>query len=559
MSIDRHLLRWNGWGLLEHSDPLERNDAAWLWMADTLGVEALPKTPAVPADAIQIPPPRLDAESMEFLRSTLGATNVSVDAHERLFHARGQSYPDLLALRAGKLDMIPDVVVYPGNPIDVLEVLRLASEKGYSTVPFGGGSSVVGGVNALRTNERPAVITIDITRMNRVLAIDEDARTAVIEAGAYGPAIEKQLAAHGFMLGHYPQSFEFSTLGGWIAARGAGQQSGRYGKPEKWLVGAKLVAPAGIWSTECFPASAAGPSLADLVVGSEGQLGIVTDATVRIHPVPEDRDYRGYLFKTFEAGVEAVRMLAQSDIPIAMMRLSDADETHFMRVFGEVGRKRNPEKLGFFARNTLKMRGFPDRPCVLLIGLEGSADLVSWARVRIKHMLGKRKAISLGRKPGKKWFERRFATPYARDPMLDRGLGIDTLETATRWSNLNHLYTEVRQAIQDAMAETLTKGARGIVMGHVSHTYTDGASLYFTMVFPRYPGHELDQWQFIKKAASEAIVEHGGTISHHHGVGTDHRPWIMEEKGPAGVNILRAVKETLDPKGVLNPGKFLPD
>ncbi len=561
MTIERRSLRWNGWGHADYSDPLVHNDAAWKWMARAVGVDALPHTPSVAAEDLELPQPRVTKAALEYLNTAIGAAKVSVDPYERLYHARGRSYVDLLHLRAGDLDALPDLVVYPANPLDVLEVLRLAQQEEMTVIPYGGGSSVVGGVNALLTEGASGVITLDLTRMNRVLAVDPEAMTAVVEAGVYGPELERQLNEHGVMLGHFPQSFEFSTLGGWIAARGAGQQSGRYGKPEKWLVGAKLVSPAGIWATECFPASAAGPSLTDVVVGSEGRLGVITEATVRVHPLPEERDYRGFLFKTFEEGTAFVRTLAQSDMPIAMMRLSDADETFFFRVFAALGhQKSDPESLGFLQRMVLRWNGFPERACVLLVGLEGSADSVSWSRARVLHMAGRAGAISLGRKPGIQWFERRFAAPYARDPMLDRGLGIDTLETATRWSNIQHLYGQVRTALEEAMAEVMPQpGARGLIMAHISHCYPDGASLYFTYVFPRDAEDPVAQWAHLKKAASEAIVEHGGTISHHHGVGTDHRPWIMEEKGPAGVNILRSVQHALDPGNVLNAGKLLPD
>ncbi len=560
MTIDRKTLRWNGWGPADYTDPLAGNIPAWEWMCEVLGLERLPSTPAKDLGEIQLPPSRLTGQPLTDLQNAIGADHVRLDPYERAFHARGKSYVDLLALRAGNLAMVPDAVVYPGNPLQVFETLRFADTHGFKVIPFGGGSSVVGGVNAVAPADATGILTLDLTRMNRVLTVDEEALTAVVETGIYGPALEEALNKRGFTLGHFPQSFEYSTLGGWIAARGAGQQSNRYGKPEDWVVGAKLASPAGLWATECFPASAAGPSLTDLVIGSEGRLGILTEATIRIHPIPEARDYRGFLFRSFAEGAAAVRALAQSDLPIAMTRLSDADETHFLRAFSSLGRNKDPEAVGFLERGLLSMRKFPDRPCLLLVGIEGDKATVQWARERSRQTLTKHACISLGTKPGERWYERRFATPYARDPMLDRGLGVDTLETATRWSNLMHLYTQVRTAIKEAMAETMpSKGARGLVLAHVSHSYADGASLYFTYVFPRNRDNEREQWKTIKTAASEAIVEHGGTISHHHGVGTDHAKWMMEEKGPAGMGVLKAVRHVLDPHGVMNPSKLLPD
>jgi len=556
---DRTATRWNGWGWEAHREPLSGNDAAWQWMADLLGMGALLTTPARLLEDIPLRAPRLSDKQLEALGAILGKEHVKTDAYERAYHARGKSYVDLLHLRAGDLGIVPDAVVYPGNALQVLEVLALAADQRFTVVPYGGGSSVVGGVNAEGGDPAKPVLTVDMTRMNRIRTIDETAQTAIVETGIYGPDLERRLQAKGFTLGHFPQSFEFSTLGGWIAARGAGQNSNRYGKAEKWLLSAKLATPKGFWTTECFPASAAGPNLNQIVVGSEGTLGILTEATIKLHKKPQARDYRGYLFKTFEDGVEAARAINQAEIPVAMIRLSDADETYFFRAFSDVGKKKGPLsglKKGI-ENVVLSAHGLKHRPCAMLVGLEGDKETVAFAKQATQKLIKARGGFAIGRSPGEKWREGRFHGPYARDPMLDHGLGVDTLETSTRWSNISHLHQAVREALLSAIVETAPKpGARGIVMGHISHSYTDGASLYFTFVFPRDLDNEVTQWLAIKKAASEAIVEHGGTISHHHGVGTDHAPWLVEEKGPVGTGVLRAVKQDLDPTGVLNPGKI---
>ncbi len=562
MTIDRSETHWNGWGWLDELDTLSHNDAVWEWMAAELGMGALLATPAVPLEDIDLPSSRLSGAILNALAEVVGEAWVKVSKFERASHARGKSYHDLLHLRAGNLgEVTPDVVIYPANPLETLEIIERCAERTIAVVPTGGGSSVVGGVTATPGEGQAGVVVLDTTRMNRVLTIDEEAMTAVVEAGIYGPDLEEQLAEHNLTLGHFPQSFQFSTLGGWIAARGAGQQSNKYGKAERWLVSTKLATPKGFWTTECFPASAAGPNLNDLVLGSEGTIGVITEATVRVQRKPEARDYRGYLFSDFAKGVAAARTIIQARMPVAMVRLSDENETHFFRTFSEAqspksfGRKLK-KKLEFWY---LKSKKVADRPCLMIIGIEGTKTQVAATQKATKAVTKKHGALAIGTSAGKRWFEGRFHGPYIRDPMMDHGLGVETLETSTRWSNVLHLQAAMIPTIDEAIRETVpNQGAHGIVMGHISHSYTDGASLYYTFVFPRDLDREVAQWHTIKKAATEALIEHGGTISHHHGVGTDHAEWMVEEKGPLGLSVLKAIKDELDEAGIMNPGKLIP-
>lgn len=560
MTIDRQSLRWNGWGPVKQHDPLPDGAPAWTWIADELGLAApLPRTPAMPLGDIRLPASRLDAQIRAELERICGTNQVHTDDYERAFHARGKSYHDLLLLRAGNLAGAPDAVVYPRSADECQALVTLAAARDLVLVPYGGGSSVVGGVTGREDNQTRASITVDMTHMSSLLAVDETAMTATAQAGIYGPALDRALAEHGVRLGHYPQSFEYSTLGGWIAARGAGQNSNRYGKAEKWLVSARVATPAGPWQTEATPASAAGPNLNQLLAGSEGTLGLITEATFRLHEVPEVEDYRGFMFRTFEEGVDVIRRIVQAEIPVAMLRLSDADETRFFRTLSSASHEKGLKDR--LADAFLKWKGLDRRPCVMLTGLEGDAATVSYARDRVARIAAAGGGTHVGRSPGTRWKEGRYHGPMVRDPMLDHGLGVDTLETSTFWSNIETLHARVREAISDTMKSTLPAGQRGIVMAHVSHSYLDGASLYFTFVFPRRLDDGLDgevaQWLEIKRAASDAILAHGGTISHHHGVGADHAPWLAQEKGPRGMDVLRAVKTALDPNGVMNPGKLL--
>ena len=543
MTSTRSHLRWNGWGLVNAPNVLgAHEEPVWRWIAQTLGVQPLPDTPAIPLEQVDLPQVRLSAGDLAKLAELTEPDCVKTDRFERAFHARGKSYYDTLHLRAGRIPVAPDAVVYPRNALQCLSLTTWAAEEGVALIPFGGGSSVVGGVNAHARPDQRGIVTVDMTLMDQVLEIDEESLVARVQAGVYGPHLEEQLQARGFTLGHYPQSFEYSTLGGWIAPRGAGHQSNKYGKAEEWLVEAEIATTCGLWRTQGFPGSAAGPQLRDLVAGSEGVLGIITEAVVKIHRVPEKKDYRGYLFMDFGAAVNAARALMQSGVPTAMIRLSDYDETYFYAALKSGGEGPDPSM----------------RFCAMLLGFEGAGDEVAHEAARGRAMVEQHGGIHMGEELGQSWYRGRFDTPYLRDPMMDRGLGVDTLETCTRWSNLQALHEKVSAVIHGAMAvRPGAPDARGICMAHVSHCYRDGASLYFTFVFPRDLDDEAGQWWAIKRAASECILTHGGTISHHHGVGTDHVEWYEREAGPAGLAALRAAKNALDPAGVMNPGKLL--
>jgi alkyldihydroxyacetonephosphate synthase len=563
MTIDRTSLRWNGWGPVAQHDPLPKDAPAWHWIADALGVAPpLPDTPAKDLGACDLPASGLDGETQLELERIVGANQVHTGDYERAFHARGKSYHDLLYMRAGDLSNAPDAVVYPRSEEETQRLVEFAAARDIVLVPYGGGSSVVGGVTGRERGEKRLCITVDTTLMASLLSIDETAMTATAQAGIYGPALDKALAAHGVRLGHYPQSFEYSTLGGWVAARGAGQNSIRYGRADKWLVSAHVATPSGLWRTEATPGSAAAPNLNQIVAGSEGTLGIITEATFKIHEVPEAEDYRGYLFRSFAEGAEAIRRIVQAEVPTAMLRLSDADETFFFRTLSSAGKEQGIKDS--LAEAYLRLRGYADRPCALIVGMEGSAANVSYARDRAARIIATAGGLHVGKSPGTSWKSGRFHGPMVRDPMMERGIGVDTLETSTFWPNIETLHKAVREAIDTSIQETMDSPAkRGIVMAHISHAYPDGASLYFTFVFPRRLDGglegEVKQWLTIKQAASDAIAANGGTISHHHGVGTDHAPWLGQEKGPVGMQMLGAVKQSLDPNRVMNPGKVLSD
>lgn len=557
--MDVEDLRWWGWGRLDDGYSLEARPAFWptlqKWLA--LSDEALEQEmPPVALEEISLRPSGMDDAALAFLRNLVGKEGLYTDRRTRVEHAYGKSYRDLVRIRAGYIPNPPDVVIYPADEEQIASVLAWAADHGHRVIPFGGGSSVLGGVEPA-PDKRPT-ITLDLARLDRVLAVDPVSRTARIQAGASGPEIESQLNEHGFTLGHFPQSFEFSTLGGWIATRAAGQNSIGYGKIEDMTQALRAVTPVGNLETKDTPATATGPSVRDMLVGSEGIYGIITEATMRVHPLPEVQDYRGILFHAFDDGVAAFRDLMQEpDLHPSIIRLSDAPETAAYAALAHEhhGLRRVTDRL---VEGYLKVRGYDlDSGSVLmLLGFDGDRDWAIRQWDLALEVCRDHRGLPLGRSVGRSWKRDRYAQPYLRDTLLGHGVLVDTLETATSWSNLIDLYEALVEALKSAI--TANGGGPGYVMTHVSHAYAQGASLYSTFLGRQIPtGDPLAkqaQWEGIKEAATEAILAAGGTLSHHHGVGRDHAPWLAKEIGQIGVKALQALKQTLDPEGTMNPG-----
>jgi alkyldihydroxyacetonephosphate synthase len=385
--------------------------------------------------------------------------------------------------------------------------------------------------------------------MNMVLDVDAVSLTASVEAGISGPKLEDELNKRGFMLGHFPQSFQFSVLGGWIATRSAGQVSTKYGKIEDMIESLTLISPVGRLDTKAVPASASGPELKQVLIGSEGTLGIITKAKLRIHRVPEVRRYEGLMFKSFRDGINAIRETMQSGLIPAMMRLSDPDETTISLMLSSQG---VATKLGLWL---LERLGYaPSQECVMILGVEGDHTTVKTERQVAVAACKRNGAFAIGKGVGSTWLNERFELPYLRDVLLDHCILVDTLETATTWDKLETLHGAIKKSIEEAIAEM---GVTGLAFAHVSHAYSDGASIYYTLVAPQVKGKEVEQWLRIKKAATDCIMRNGGTLSHHHGIGRDHAPWIKQELGENGLALLRAIKKQLDPKGIMNPGKLV--
>jgi alkyldihydroxyacetonephosphate synthase len=472
---------------------------------------------------------------------------LQTDDEMRLRHAWGQSFPDLAAKRFGKLTRFPDAVAFPLCDQDVSDLLAWARQTGAQVIPFGGGTSVVGGVNpTTQENDDRPVLTISLARLNDLRTLDETSHLATFGAGTVGPYVEAQLRAHGFTLGHYPQSFEHSTLGGWIATRSSGQQSLGYGRIESLFAGGRMETPSGRLPLPAMPASAAGPDLRQLVLGSEGRLGIITEATVRIRRLPETEAFYGVMLPDWETGMHVLRHTIQAGVPLSMMRLSNPVETEtFLHMSGH----QNQVAL---LRALLKWRHLTVEKCLMLFGITGSQWIGTSARRMMMDMAHQHHGLWLGQVIGRQWAKTRFRSAYLRDTLWEHGYAVDTLETAVPWHSVQKASQVILRALREAVSP-------GLPMVHLSHVYRDGASLYFTFLFRVGATFEetMDNWRALKEAGCEAVMSVGGTISHQHGVGADHFRYLASEKGELGIQLLKNVQKFLDPSGMMNPGKLI--
>jgi alkyldihydroxyacetonephosphate synthase len=489
----------------------------------------------VELEAVELPEPSLTTSAYEALTAPVGADHVLTDAESRIRHTRGKSTVDLLRIRRGDVSDAPDAIVQPASHEEVVQVLEACARHRVAVVPFGGGTSVVGGLAPARPSYA-GFIVMDLRRLDRLVELDAESRLATLEPGLLAPRAEELLRERGFTLGHFPQSFEWASIGGFAATRSSGQASAGYGRFDEMVVRMRVATPAGTLELGRAPRTAAGPDLRHVFLGSEGAFGVITSVTVQVQPAPEASVYEGWRFATFDAGMAAMRRLAQDGPLPTVLRLSDEAET-------AIGLT-DPAHMG---------SGDSPPACLLIAGYEGSVSAVAARREESSAVLAQAGGEHRGVAPGERWLAGRFAAPYLRDALLDVGAFAETLETATFWSNVPRLYAAVREALTSSLAE---QGALPLVLCHVSHVYPTGASLYFTVVCAQ-GDDPVVQWRQTKSATGDAIIAAGGTISHHHGVGTDHRNWLAGEIGPLGVELLRAIKDRLDPAGILNPGVLI--
>jgi alkyldihydroxyacetonephosphate synthase len=539
LTVSGEETKWWGWG------PSKRRSELSPAMLEVLRSElgATGDTPPVELHEVKLSEP---GPLPEAVRRAVGEGAVLTSDEDRVRRAAGSSYPDLIRLRSGRLSDAPDAVLLPSNASEVAAVLAACASEDVAVVPFGGGTSVVGGVDPYRDGFEH-LVALDLGRM-RDVDVDPRSLTARLGPGLRGPDAEAALGAADVTLGHFPQSFEYATVGGFAATRSAGQASSGYGRFDALVTSIRAVTPSGELDTLRTSHTAAGPSLRELILGSEGTFGVITEVGVRVRPRPAVRRYEAWMASDFESGMEIARALGQRDAPPDVVRLSDRAETRLsLAMSGTQGVARR----AFDAYLRLRRR---DDGCILIAGWEGERESVARRRALAARLIRLGGAAYLGQAPGRAWERGRYEGPYLRDALLDHGVMVETLETSHTWSRLAELYNTVRDAIHAALE---AEGTAGLVLCHVSHLYPDGASLYYTFMARRREGREIEQWRAAKQAACEAIVSTEGTITHHHGVGRDHAPYMRAEIGELGVETLRAVKQRLDPAGIMNPGKLL--
>ena len=527
--------RWNGWG--DDSDHFALTDDARSFLKLRIG-EGTPGTDATRAEALaSVPESRLQSSSF-----------FQIDAATRLDHSRGQSFPDWLAMRNGRMGPYADGVALPATHDEAAAALAEAARIGATVIPYGGGTSVVGHLG-VPSSDQP-VVNISLEKMNRLLAVDEQSMLATFGAGTPGPQIEAQLASSGYLVGHFPQSYEYSTLGGWVVTRSSGQQSYRYGRIENIFASGRLVTPRGGLNVGGMPASSAGQDLREALMGSEGRFGLLTEVTARIRRLPQRDDFHGVFFPSWDQGLEAVRTMVQDDVPLSMLRLSNEIETETQLAL-VAGHRTAIEWL----QRYLRLRGCGTGQCMLMIGVTGSNHECSYSRHRALDIAARFRGVHVGRFMGKAWAKNRFRGPYLRNSLWEHGYAADTVETAINWPKATPLMRAIEKAAQGVLA---AQNERVHAFTHLSHVYRQGCSIYSTFVYRSAGDFDADmaRWRPLKQRLCETIVEYGGTISHQHGVGVDHAPYLLAEKGELGMDLIRAMAREFDPQGMMNPGKL---
>jgi alkyldihydroxyacetonephosphate synthase len=549
-------MKWWGWGDEGVAFSHEDKPGFAPFIQEVLGIDVARVTErAVEFADLDVPAPQIDGALRAALERAVGDAHVSDDPHDRVVHARGKSLRDLVRQRRGELGRVPDVVVRPADEAAVTEILRAVLEADAVVIPFGGGTSISGSLEA-PADEARTVVSVDLARMDRVLNVDATSRLARVQAGVYGPRLEEQLNAQGYTFGHYPDSFTHSTLGGWIATRSSGMQSDRYGDIADSTRGLRVVTPAGLLVTRPVPATSTGPSVREMVLGSEGRLGIICEATIHVRRLPKERTILGYLLPSWAESLAAMRDIAASEAAPSVTRVADANETRFS--FATKKGSSLVDKLQSKALATFltRRKGFDlDEMCLAFIGYEGPARHVATQRNAVGRIVSRHGGICIGASPGELYDQKKFDTPYIRDYLLDRGALADVSETSAPWGELPNLHAKVTAAARAAFSEL---GVQGYIMCHLSHSYHAGACLYFTFaITPSGTRDGLEEYGVVKSAIQQAFVDNGATLSHHHAVGTEHAEWLEQDISAPGVGMLRALFDGTDPGANLNPGKIV--
>ncbi len=549
-------MKWWGWGREDVSFTHEDKPDLAPFIREQLELDVTSPGSERPKqlDELDVPDPMLPDGLRSRLEDAVGADQLSTDRLDRVVHTRGKSLRDLVRQRRGDLPRMPDAVLRPGAESEVEAVLAAALEADAVVIPFGGGSSISGSVEAEPGETRP-VLSLDMGRLDRVIDVDSTSRLARVQAGVFGPDLERQLNELGWTFGHFPDSFTHSTLGGWIATRSSGMQSDRYGDIADLTRGLRVVTPNGVLVVRAVPATSTGPSVREMVLGSEGRLGVITEATVHVRRLAPERQILGYLFPNWQEGLAAMRDIAASEAQPSVTRVSDAPETTFSfatrKAPTPLDRVKSAALQLFLRRKGWKL----DQMCLSFIGYEGTKRHVKDQRALTEAIVKAHGGLCIGTSPGELYDQKKFDTPYIRDFLLDRGAPADVSETSAPWSELGNVYEAVMAAGHGAFRQL---GVPGYLMCHLSHSYHAGACLYFTFALtPSGRRDSLEEYDAVKGAIQQAFVDSGATLSHHHAVGTEHARWLEQDISAAGVAMIQALLHGTDPKGNLNPGKIV--
>ena len=550
----RHM-KWWGWGYEDITFNDSEKPELWPYLKRELGVDEIRWNKPINFDEVTLPDQKNNDAFLAALEQKLDSDQIVEDKKTRLIHAAGKSFRDLWLIRHGNIKFAPDCVIFPNNENDVVSIVNAAKENGVVLIPFGGGSNIAGCLEPKDHHNR-MVVSLDMCRMHKVIEIDQYSLIARIQPGVYGQHLEDQLAEHGVTLGHFPDSFLHSTLGGWVATRSAGMQSDIYGKIEDMVISLRMVTPSGTIITRTVPKSSNGIDIRHLCIGSEGILGVITEVTIQVHKKPEKEDWYGWLFPDFQSGIDAIHECHRYNCMPTVTRLNDPKKTALSFAF-------KTPKTGFKATiaNTFKWYignvkkiNF-NQCCLMVVKYEGTQQEFKNIRKKVSSIYKKHRGVCLGAEPGRSFAKVKFDFPHLRDFTMDRSIMADVSETATTWNNLCAMHKNGLKEIENAIKET---GVNGWVGCHLSHSYHSGASLYFTFGCLQRKGREIEQYLYVKKSAEDAFMKNGGTLSHHHAVGTEHLPWVEEDLSSTGLKAVKALKNGLDPNGIMNPGKIIP-
>jgi len=536
MSNTRKIYKW---GSIEVEESLPSHTRSFLDSTFPVDPEFRKNFPKGESELHGIKKGKLTPQTLAKFKKIVGNQTFTTDPEIRARHSIGKFYSEIFNARYGKVNSVVDAVLFPKSEAEVGKIVTLANQLKIPIIPFGAGSSVTRALEAPKGG-----ISIDLSLLDKIIDFNAIDSTVTVQAGITGPALETFLNEKGYTCGHFPQSFEFSTVGGWIAAKGAGQASTGYGKMEEILLALTAITPSGIIKSKAYPASSIGPDLFKLFLGSEGSFGVITSATLKIRKFNSKNSTKGsFIFKSFESAVETMREVMQGGFGKPhFFRIQDPEETEISFHMSGLKGGKEDKFLSFIGYKS------GERSLMHII-IDGDPDYTKLVFQKIKKIAKRRGAFSTGKSPVEKWLHQRYSSAYLRDYLMDEGIRIDTIETAVTWHELNGLWSNTRKYIKSF--------PNTACMVHISHAYENGANLYFIFISPMQLKNEIGSFESFHKGLIDTIHKNGGSLSHHHGVGRLLTPWMEKEIGKDSLKLLASIKNSLDPKGIMNPGGLL--